>query len=223
MRTKVLLAVAALSAAGLASSMAQGNVYSLNVVGYVNVVVEGGGSYNLLANPLNNTTENSLTNLFKAGTGPADGDQVLTWDVATFDFAAAQPLYGGGAWDQSVALPVGQGFFYVNNNSTFTNTFVGDVVQGSFTNFLTGGGSYNLIGSSAPVGGSFTNAIVGTTPADGDQILAWDVPTFDFQATQPLFGGGSWDSTAVNIKVAEGFFYVNNNADQNWVRNFTVQ
>src|SRR5207249_3273515 len=41
MRTKTLLAAAAMLAAGFASSMAQSNVYSLNVVGYVNRVIPG--------------------------------------------------------------------------------------------------------------------------------------------------------------------------------------
>jgi hypothetical protein len=204
--------------------MAQSNVYSLNVVGYVNVVVEGGGSYNLIANPLNNTSGgNGLTNLFKAGTGPGNFDQVLTWDVNTFDFSTVQPSYGGGAWDKNVALPVGTGFFYVNANSTFTNTFVGEVIQGSYTNKLIGGGSYNAVGSSVPVGGSFTNALGGLVPGNFDQVLAWDVALFDFKAVQPSYGGGAWTTTALPLNVGEGFFYVNANADNNWVRNFTVQ
>jgi len=37
-------------AAGVATSMAQSNVYSLNVVGYVNVTTTGGGLFNLIAN-----------------------------------------------------------------------------------------------------------------------------------------------------------------------------
>jgi hypothetical protein len=203
--------------------MAQSNVYSLNVVGYVNVPVEGGGAYNLLANPLNNTSGNTLTNLFRPGTGPGNFDQILTWDVATFDFSTSQPSYGGGAWSANIPLNVGQGFFYVNANSRFTNTFVGEVVQGSFNNTLVGGGSYNAIGSSVPIGGTFTNALGGLVPGNFDQVLAWDVNTFDFKLVQPSFGGGAWSSTALNVAVGEGFFYVNANADNHWVRNFTVQ
>jgi len=223
MRTKSILAAAAIIAAGAASSMAQSNVYSLNVVGYVNTVVEGGGSYNLLANPLKNTSAggNNLTNLF-SGAQPITS-QILTWDVASFDFALVQPSHNGVSWDVNVALPPGTGFFYVNAGSTFTNTFVGEVVQGSFTNFITGSGSYNCIGSSVPIGGSFTNAIGGLAPAITDQVLKWDVATFDFNTTQPSFNGAVWDTTALNINVGEGLFYVRAGADQNWVRNFTVQ
>ena len=47
MRTKTLLLTAALSAAGIASSMAQ--VYSVNAVGYVNTPLVTG--FNLISNP----------------------------------------------------------------------------------------------------------------------------------------------------------------------------
>ena len=221
MRTKTTLAAAAILAAGLASSMAQANVYSLNVVGYVNTVIQGGGAYNLLCNPLNNTTGNTLTNLFS---GPqANTSQVLKWDPAAVDFSAIQPSYGGGKWDQNVPLNVGEGFFYVNQGATFTNTFVGDVVQGSFTNVLVGAGSYNAVGASVPQGGNFTNAISGLTPANTDQVLKWSPTLVDFDPIQPAFGGGVWSPSALTINPGEGFFYVRQGATVNWVRNFTVQ
>src|SRR5437667_4436469 len=47
MRTKALLCAAGLLAAGVATSMAQSNVYSLNIVGYANVkIISGPGLYN---------------------------------------------------------------------------------------------------------------------------------------------------------------------------------
>ena len=227
MRTKTLLAAAAIIAAGVASSQAQSNVYSLNVVGYVNTVIAGGGSYSLIANPLNNTVSNSQTNLFKGLPGSQDGANILKWDVNTFDFQGTVPTYGtfSSAWDIAVALPVGEGFFYVNPGSTFTNTFVGEVVQGSFARPVVGGGSYNAIGSSVPVAGSFTNAIGGLAPTDGDNILVWDVAAFDFQGTVPTYGtfSSAWDITALNVKVGEGMFYVRQGANATWTRNFTVQ
>ncbi len=59
MRTKTLLIAAAALAATVISSEAQ--VYSANVVGYVNVVLQGG--YNLEANPFDDGNGNHLTNL----------------------------------------------------------------------------------------------------------------------------------------------------------------
>ena len=220
MRTKTTLVAAAIIAAGLASSMAQANVYSLNVVGYVNVTVQGGGAYNLIANPLNNTTGNTLTNIFSGPQSPSS--QVLKWDPNTVDFSAVQPSYAGGKWDANVSLPVGEGFFYVNQSAMFTQTFVGDVVQGSFTNTLAGAGAYNAIGASVPEGGNFTAAITGLVPASSDQVLKWDANTVDFNATQPSYAGGVWTPAALTINPGEGFFYVRQGSTVQWVRNFTV-
>ena len=66
MRTKTLILAAALTAAGLASSLAQSNVYSLNVVGYVNKTLTGGSLFSVVNNPLN-TTNNTLAGIFGAG------------------------------------------------------------------------------------------------------------------------------------------------------------
>jgi hypothetical protein len=61
MRTKTLLLTAALSAAGIATSMAQ-NVYSVNMVGYINKTMPKGLS--MIANQLNASPNNKVTTLF---------------------------------------------------------------------------------------------------------------------------------------------------------------
>src|ERR1051325_7668433 len=106
MRTKTLVC-AAIRAAGLASSMAQSNVYSLNVVGYYNVVIPGGTKV-MLANQLN-TTNNTLAGVlpgpyadgttffyFNGGfsASPWDTD-ANEWTVGTFDL---RPGNGGGTF-----------------------------------------------------------------------------------------------------------------------------
>src|ERR1035441_7952368 len=58
MRTMKALVCAAALAAGLASSMAQSNVYSLNVVGYYNFPIAAGAKL-MIANQLN-TTNNTI-------------------------------------------------------------------------------------------------------------------------------------------------------------------
>lgn len=221
MRTKTLLIAAAALAVGLVTSQAQ-NVYSQNVVGYVNVPLIGGGAYNLIANPLNNAN-NNLTNLFPTA---GDGDTILRWDAAATDFNPTFPAYSTffNAWSANFLLKPGEGFFYVNSGSNRTNTFVGEVIQGSYTNSLLGSGAYNSIASSVPIGGSFTNAIVGITPADGDTVLKWDPIATDFNPTFPAYSTffNAWSTTALNLNVGEGFFYVRNGGNVNWVRNFTV-
>src|SRR6185369_1568068 len=61
MRTKLLLGLAVL-AAGVATSMAQSNVYSLNIVGYVTYTNPTG--YRIVGNPLN-ATNNDVSTLFQ--------------------------------------------------------------------------------------------------------------------------------------------------------------
>src|ERR1700674_3452751 len=97
MRTKTLICAAALLAAGVATSMAQSNVYSLNVVGYVNVPTTGGGFFNMIANPLNNAN-NSITNLFSTA---QDGDQVYRWDVVAQNLSGTVYTYSAFShtWD----------------------------------------------------------------------------------------------------------------------------
>src|SRR5258707_15596446 len=57
MRTKTLFLTAAFSAAGMATSMAQ-TVYSVNIVGYINLPIVHGLS--LVANQLNASPNNSV-------------------------------------------------------------------------------------------------------------------------------------------------------------------
>src|ERR1700730_12330845 len=60
MRTKTLVCAAALMAAGVATSMAQSNVYSLNVVGYINITFPA-NKYTLTANQLVQTNSQVQT------------------------------------------------------------------------------------------------------------------------------------------------------------------
>src|SRR5690348_15250407 len=80
MRTKALLCAAALLAAGVATSMAQSNVYSLNVVGYVNVRMNQG--LTMIANPLD-AGNNTVSNVFK-NVDPNNHYTILSWDGASF-------------------------------------------------------------------------------------------------------------------------------------------
>src|SRR5436309_353228 len=143
MRTKVLLGLAVL-AAGAATSMAQSNVYSLNIVGYCNVPVKGG--YSFLSNPLDNGN-NSATTLFPnpnpdpSGTsgqlGPLDGCSIQTlkttptgqasgYDVSVYDSLTDDTTTGFTDVAGTTAKPIpqiaiGQGFFIAK---TSPGTFV---------------------------------------------------------------------------------------------------
>src|SRR5438046_266620 len=117
MRTKTLLCAAALAAGIATSAVAQSNVYSLNVVGYVNVTVPAG--YSLIANPLN-AGNNTVSNLFNA-TNPL-GATVYTWN-GSFFVANQLDEFGGGWANPTLPLAPGVGFFFNNGGAPFTNTF----------------------------------------------------------------------------------------------------
>ena len=116
MRTKTLLIATAALAASLASSMAQ--VYSQNVVGYVNTIVPAnsvGNGFALIANPLI-TTNSDLTSVIPPASVPV-GTTVYGWTGATFATrirgtddndnpnwnGATVPLVGEGFWTKEAA------------------------------------------------------------------------------------------------------------------------
>jgi hypothetical protein len=226
MRTKTLLAAAAMLAAGLASSVAQSNVYSLNVVGYVNKVLTGGNKYTAVANPLN-TSANTLSNLFGgAGVGLPAGSIVLKWNTGTADYDSYLKTGFGAGWSPvagaSVLLDPGEGALVHIDGADYTNTFVGEVLQGTLTvNLPTG---YSLIANKVPDSGPANTIGLGglSGPQSGDVLLQWNVGTQDFDSYLKTGFGLGWNPSVPNINVAEGFF-INASSATNWVRNFTVQ
>jgi len=223
MRTKTLLAAAAIVAAGIASSMAQSNVYSLNVVGYVNKSFQA-GLYTLVSSPLKNGA-NTLKDLIP---NPPDNTIVQRWSVAAQDLDVVIPTYvaGSGNWVPNPVILPGEGFFVVNGDGSgsFTNTFVGEVQQGSITNAIAGNSAYQAIGSPVPIGGNIATVLSGYVASDNDIIQTWNVPAQDLDVAIPTYvaGSGTWIPDAT-IGVADGFFLVRADPGVNWVRNFTVQ
>jgi hypothetical protein len=218
MRTK-LLAAAAIMAAGLASSMAQSNVYSLNVVGYVNKAFVAGG-FTAAANPLN-ATNNSLNTIMK-GTQVPDNTLVFLWDAAAQDFSAILPSYNAAAgnWVPDTTINPGTGFF-VFAPTAYTNTFVGEVAQGSTTVPIPS--NFGLISSPPPIGGDVGNVLAGLPAADNDLALKWDTTAQDFLTIATYSAGSSsWVPANVQFDVGEGILFFHNGTATDWVRNFTV-
>lgn len=198
MRTK-LLAAAAILAAGLASSMAQSNVYSLNVVGYVNKPLVAG--FNLISNPLN-TTNNTLSGLFST---PGFGDTVYKYNGASFDISTYV-----GSWSPNQTLAPGEGVFY-QAGAAFTNTFVGEVMQGSLANPIPAG--FSIRSSQVPETNTLAN--LQFPAAFGDTVYYFRGGTYAISTYV-----GAW-SPDVGPAVGEAF-WVNSGAGANWTRNFTV-
>lgn len=222
MRTKLLLTAAVL-AAGVASTIAQSNVYSLNVVGYVNKSFDA-GLYTLVSSPLKNGA-NTLKDLIP---NPPDNTIIQRWNVGLQDLDPVVPTYvaGSASWVPNPVILPGEGFFVVSGapSGTFTNTFVGEVQQGSITNAIAGNSAYQAIGSPVPIGGNIQTVLSGYVPSDNDIIQLWNVPAQDLDPVVPTYveASAQWIPNA-NFNVADGFFLVRANPGVNWVRNFTVQ
>ncbi len=202
MRTKTLLGLAVL-AASAATVVAQNNVYSLNIVGYVNQAVPAGTvaapKFVMIGNPLKASPDNTIATVL--GTQVPAGASVMTWNGVTFDENGS---YGGGVWDdQTTDLAPGKGFFIKNTGAAFNVTFVGEVLAGLQTNVLTSG--FSFVSSKVPVAGNLqTSANLNLTNAvAGDSLLTWNGITYDENG---YYGAGSWDADP-NVAVGQGFFY----------------
>jgi hypothetical protein len=220
MRTKLLLTAAVL-AAGIASSMAQSNVYSLNIVGYVNKTIPSG--YSILANPLKAGVTNGANEIMT----PIDGSQILTWNGAGYDYISYDSGFGG--WVDAgfnpanpPQLPPGKAFFFFNPLPTTTNTFVGEVVPApGVTNSLNLVSGYNFVGSVLPASAAnITAAPVSLPIIDGMQVLQWNGASYNYSSYDSGFGGwidaGFNPIAAPSYTVANGFFLFNPLAAQPW-------
>jgi len=233
MRTKTILLAAALSAAGLATSLAQSNVYSLNVVGYVNIPTPTNGTY-LIGNPLDldgTGVNNTLTSVL-GDTGHPIGTIVFGFDPTTGGYV--QDPNVAGTWVAGAAktfinansMNPGQGFFYKRVDNGPTNlTIVGNVLQGALVNTPFVG--VNIISSKVPQAGGVTS-VLGLQLANNAVVpfqtlyRHYSNSGLGTPWTQNAWSGTAWLGSEPVLNVAEAVF-VNAKAGSTWTRNFTVQ
>lgn len=219
MKAKTLLVAAAALAAATISSQAQ--VYSQNIVGYVNVVTPAGANA-LICNPLDLDGVNNITNVLA---NAPKGVQCQLWNGSGYT-VVGKSSFGAGAWTANAAstfIPPGTGFF-IKTPTAFTNTFVGSVLPASSgTNSLSiPANVITLVGSVLPVAGSITNAVdqgVGTlnlaNMPKGTQIQMWNGSGYDVVG-RGSFGAGLWTANPT-ISVGQAFFIKSPTAT-NWVQ-----
>jgi hypothetical protein len=210
MRTKTLLLTAALSAAGVATSMAQ--VFSVNAVGYVVKTVPANG-FALISNPLK-AADNTIEALFK---GAPVGTTVYKYNGTGFDTAAMDPFdLNFGANGKLTVMP-GEGVFVKNPTAqALTFTFVGEVVQGATSNPLPKG--LSIRSSIVPQSGSPAQLKLDGAP--GDTIYKWDPAGQKYITIQFDPFDLNW-SPAFTLDVGEAFF-ISKAAASTWNRTFDV-
>jgi len=223
-RTKALLLGAAALAAGLMTSSAQ--VYSANIVGYVNVPLSTG--FNLIANQLdadgtgtNNTVVSTLSTNVPAGSTLykfANGG----WTSTSFFVNRS----GVGSWtDPTFTLNPGEGgFLYVP--SAVTNTLVGTVLQGSLTNkYVNPSAGFAVVSSQFPIAGDISANLTYNGTA-GDIIYTWD-PVGQQYVSYSFFvnrsGVGSWAPSNPQLSVGQSFFLETATGGETWTNTLNVQ
>jgi hypothetical protein len=207
MRTKTLLLTAALSAAGLATSLAQ--VYSVNAVGYINLLIPAG--FSMIANQLDKGAgNNTVLNIF--GTTVPEGTTIFkytgtTYEANTFEF---------GEWALAAqTLNPGEGAFIKNPGATaFTVTLVGEVPQGTLNNAVPAG--FSIRSSIVPQAAAL-DPTLGFVPSEGDTVYQWVNATGQYKTASYEFG--EWVSPSV--AVGESFF-LKTAAAKTWTRTFSV-
>ncbi len=230
MRTNVLLGLAAL-AAGLSTSVAQ-NVYSLNVVGYVNVslqanelhflsipLVPSGGNFNI-TNSIVLDNSQDFANIFAwAGT---------KWNPITPTWYGTD--LGGAGWDTPIVISNGLGFF-LSSQANSTLTFVGDVPQGALAYTIPAG--LSTLANQVPMTANFPGATVGN---DFDDMFNWDQTNQQWSSAVWVYlstddGFYGWDNggfagnntNGPSLGPATAVFYANNSGAITFTQNFTVQ
>jgi hypothetical protein len=192
MRTKVLLCAAAL-AASLASSMADG-VYSVNVVGYVNVTLTS-GKLHFLSLPVAPTDGNyNITNTIVLS-DPQDSAILYNW--ADTQWNPDPPVwYAGAGWFNSGGTDtiVSNGTaFFISSKADSVLTFVGEVPQGAAIPYNIPVG-LSTLANKVPVTGSFPGSTVGN---EGDRMFTW---------IQSGAGGQAWTSDAYVYYGGSGWY-----------------
>jgi hypothetical protein len=200
MRTKTLCVAAAIAAAAVT---AQAQVYSVNIVGYVNQVMPA-TTLVAVANPLDDGTNTLDTAL---GGLPAKSTAQF-WTGSGFSLATK-----GTTWSPNESIPPGKGFF-VNSKTAYTNTYVGQLAANSgesVTNALPEN-QLVMVGSPLPYAGDLNTPELGllAVPAKSTAQF-WNGSGYTLSTK-----GATW-SPALPVSVGEGFF-LNSKTATNWVQ-----
>jgi hypothetical protein len=217
--------------------MAQ-NVYSLNVVGYVNVTLPAHQFY-CVANPLDATMGGTVPNMNDSGNlftntaaNLASGSKLQQFLPAISDYAA-QINYSTltHKWGSTFPMAPGYGVMFYNNGASDTViTFTGQVEQGTYSVATMGAHQFTMAGSPVPIGGDLTNSttVVGLVPASGDTMATFNSATSDWNGSSKwstlTHKWGTGATYTGGVAPGQGFLYYNNGAAANvWTSNFTVQ
>jgi hypothetical protein len=207
--------------------MAQANVYSLNIVGYVNVPIQGGNKLTLVANPLKPSNGNyNITNTIVLTDAQTDS-LIYKWAGNAWSSTVPQYFGASGGWFPDATINLGESFFIQNPGTATSITFVGEVQTGDATTPIAYSlaSGLNVVAPKTPVVQDFPGGDVGH---DSDLIYTWNGTAWDGVVWQN-FAGSGWfgdghtgeSTNGPTVAVGGGVVYLNTGAALNWTRTFT--
>jgi len=215
--------------AGVATSMAQSNVYSLNIVGYANVPARPGFNFHTTPFRVTTAVTNGANEILPANTGQYDGDAILKWTGSAWASAyldSASPTGFSDSGGTPVGAPIlnaAVGYLYQNSGAVSNNiTYVGEVRSGTNTVNIPASPEFAAIGSPAPFAGGIQTVLQFANPAgvyDGDAILravgaisGFASSYFDGASPTGFSDSGGTPVPEPQIAVGQGMFFDNVNA-----------
>lgn len=202
--------------AGIASSFAQ-NVYSVNVVGYINLTLTN--NYSLIANQLDNGQGNLVTNIF---TGlPA---QTVIYKFNGVSYATLTYLGAPGwtpAGNRQMTLAPGEGVFVKKPTGTpsINLTFVGEVMQGTLVNPVAIG--FDIYSGMVPQQGGITS-VHNYQPANLDVVYKFNGVSYNNKTWLGTLPVPRWNPAGEPVLEVGEAVFINSKSVQNWTRTFTV-
>jgi hypothetical protein len=216
------LAVGALLAGLLGSAQPVfSQTYSVNIVGYVNTVATSG--CNFIANPLNDDRGNTLSIIMPS---MPDETKIYKWDIGSQSFGEPSVFFADyGGWSDPFDLPPGLGVV-VESATSWTNTFVGEVVTGYSSVFIAGDNRFTLIASKVPQSATLYELAFPGFEDDNVYFFNWN--NQNYSDAYSYFAGFGWFDPAGNagpngpiVGVGQSFFVQHAGANTSWDRTFT--
>jgi hypothetical protein len=226
-KTLFLTALSSLSAIGLMAQTST-NVYSLNAVGYINVVCPPG--FSMIADQLWASGGNTISNVLNDADDHLDLVSIYKWtgtgfqvDNANANIYSSPSGWSGGGQE---TLNPGEAIWFNNGTGhTITNTFVGTVPQGTNTVQLAAG--FNMVSSPVPQSGDLVTVMGLTNENNLDAVYVFNNPggytVYDYNVNTGNSGtGDNWVNNGdPMVNVGQGFWY-DATAAITWSRNFSV-
>jgi len=207
-----------LGVAGITSSFAQGTtVYSINVVGYINLTLNT--PFSLIANQLDNGAGNLVTNMF---TG-------LPLQTVVYKFTGSNyqslTFLGGANWtpqgNRQMTCAPGEGVF-VRKPATATTinlTFVGEVMQGTLVNPVAIG--FDIYSGMVPQAGGLTT-VHNYQPANQDVVYKFNGTNYAGKTWLGTLPVPRWNPVGEPVLEVGEAVFINSRTVKNWTRDFTI-